>query len=277
MPISVDCSNCGKTLRAKDSAAGKTAKCPSCGELITIPQVDEVYEVYDAEDAGGDEAGTQLAGGDSYDSPALPDAGRCPCSVCGEMISEKAKKCRHCGEIFDEDLKRRSGRKSGSSRSRRGSGLPLASHGQRFLGALIDFMVILLLIGPGVGLAIAGGSPDMPGHNENLTIAGLLALSVGVLILFSLSIYMHVSRSQSLGKYFMNSQIIDYETDEPAEFLRSWLLRQFVNRIIGTVVGCCVPYVGGALYSLIDALLVFGEERRCVHDHLAGTYVADIS
>ena len=98
MAISVDCANCGKTLRAKDDAAGKTAKCPSCGEKIKIP---EISEVYDAEDEYSDSSG----------SAGLPSVGESgddlkACAMCGEMIAAAAKKCRFCGEIFDAKLKK---------------------------------------------------------------------------------------------------------------------------------------------------------------------------
>jgi hypothetical protein len=35
-----------------------------------------------------------------------------------------------------------------------------------------------------------------------------------------------------------------------------------------------VPCVGG-LFPWIDALYIFGEERRCLHDLMAGTKVLD--
>ena len=36
--IRMACPDCGKKLHAKDELAGRTAKCPSCGRAITIPQ-----------------------------------------------------------------------------------------------------------------------------------------------------------------------------------------------------------------------------------------------
>jgi uncharacterized RDD family membrane protein YckC len=45
------------------------------------------------------------------------------------------------------------------------------------------------------------------------------------------------------------------------------LIRGIVNWIIGAV-----PMFGG-LYSIADVLFIFGKDRRCLHDLLAGTRV----
>src|SRR5207249_10966430 len=37
MPITVICSQCSTTLRAPDTAAGKNAKCPTCGATLVVP------------------------------------------------------------------------------------------------------------------------------------------------------------------------------------------------------------------------------------------------
>jgi hypothetical protein len=42
MPITVTCPSCSVTFKTKDEYAGKRAKCPKCGEPLTIPVVDTV-------------------------------------------------------------------------------------------------------------------------------------------------------------------------------------------------------------------------------------------
>lgn len=57
MPIRVKCRSCSKVLTAKDSAAGKSLKCPACGEPIRVPRPkppEEEYDEYD--DAEYDDA-----------------------------------------------------------------------------------------------------------------------------------------------------------------------------------------------------------------------------
>lgn len=96
MTIEVECSSCGKVLRVKDSNAGKRGKCPSCGEVVQIPELEEDYYEAEVVDDGGDEWDEAIDSGDDD---------RVPCSMCGEMIKANASKCRFCGEVFDEDLK----------------------------------------------------------------------------------------------------------------------------------------------------------------------------
>ena len=37
MPIEFRCVRCDKLLRTGDDTAGRQAKCPSCGETVTVP------------------------------------------------------------------------------------------------------------------------------------------------------------------------------------------------------------------------------------------------
>lgn len=47
MSIEVHCDHCGKLLRASDEAAGKQAKCPSCGQEVYVPTPREQIEELD--------------------------------------------------------------------------------------------------------------------------------------------------------------------------------------------------------------------------------------
>lgn len=123
-------------------------------------------------------------------------------------------------------------------------------------------------MGPGFGMVIAsrGGGGD-----ESMAMIGLGLLMLGVLLTLATQLYLLISRSQSIGKWLVGTQVWDYETNEPAGFVKIFLLRGFVNGLIGAI-----PYIG-PIYSLVDILVIFGEEHRCLHDQIAGTYVVDIS
>ena len=154
----------------------------------------------------------------------------------------------------------------------------LASLLQRFLGALLDSFIPSLFMVPGYLMMIfgavmmdqqaqAGGTPDFP----IISVIGIAILVIGGLVTLVLQIYLLATRSQTLGKYIMKAQIVDFETGQPADFVKCAVLRILVNSII-----CSIPCVG-AIYSLVDIFFIFRDDRRCLHDLLAGTTVIDIS
>jgi hypothetical protein len=116
VPISFQCPQCGKKLKAPDDAAGKSSRCPGCGSPVTCPEAIYDAELVDAPPDGfnpfGDLADDQpyaVAGpkpGDAPEFGATPGEARRPCPMCGEMIVASAAKCRFCGEIFDPALKK---------------------------------------------------------------------------------------------------------------------------------------------------------------------------
>lgn len=107
MAIRLTCTGCGKVLGAKEENVGQKVKCPMCGAIMTVPG-----EVLDAEAV---QPGPPPKPMDTYGvtperetvAPLREDRDdRQPCPACGEMIKSAAVKCRFCGEIFDETLRR---------------------------------------------------------------------------------------------------------------------------------------------------------------------------
>jgi len=124
---------------------------------------------------------------------------------------------------------------------------------------------------PGYGLVIAGGGfGDDPEFNPTVGL-GILILIVGALAGFAIQVYLLATRSQTVGKYLVNTQIVDYRTGQPATLVQSLVMRAIVNGLIGAI-----PCIGG-IYSIADILFIFGDEHRCLHDQLAGTSVVDLS
>ncbi len=92
MTIPVAC-KCGKKLAAKDEFAGKTVKCPQCGQPLKIPTAKAKSAASDVSAAHKllDELGLSAHEGE-----------RCP--ECGEALPSGAVLCVHCG--YNLKLKR---------------------------------------------------------------------------------------------------------------------------------------------------------------------------
>lgn len=102
-------------------------------------------------------------------------------------------------------------------------------------------------------------------NEDALILAGLavvLAISLFQAVLVSLY-------GKSLGKFLMGTTIVKDVDDQTVGFLHGVLLRMFVPGLISNI-----PLVGG-IFSLVNPLYIFGEEKRCLHDLIAGTKVLD--
>ncbi len=151
------------------------------------------------------------------------------------------------------------------------SSLRLADLGKRFLGALVDGLAGLVLVGPGYVLMLLGGAANPQAEPGALFYVGLLVVGIGGLLILGVQIYLLATRSQTIGKYVMKTQIVDFKTGQRADLVHALVLRLFVNGLIGVIP--CVGWV----YPLVDIGFIFREDRRCVHDLLASTVVVDIS
>lgn len=99
-----------------------------------------------------------------------------------------------------------------------------------------------------------------------------IAMAVFGLFIICFAIYqltMLYRHGQTLGKKILGIKIVRSDGSR-AGLGRMLLLRYFVPGLIGAI-----PYIG-ILFSLVDPLFIFGDEKRCVHDLLADTIVVDV-
>jgi uncharacterized RDD family membrane protein YckC len=137
---------------------------------------------------------------------------------------------------------------------------PLAGRGERLGAAIIDWVLYLLAIAAAVVLATALGY-DLQTTRVRIGMgAAMLPVAVVQMVLLSL-------RGQTLGKVLMAVRIADQDDGRNPGFVRAVLLRQILPGVI-----VALPCLG-KVFWLADCLCIFGEERRCLHDVIAGTKV----
>ena len=177
MKITFPCTRCGKTLKARENAVGRTRKCPVCLARVTCHGPADDYPIFDAEVVDAEIVEEPLplkrvtpvnpyADLDDDAPYAVVDSGtaegpeiepRRPCPMCGETILASAVKCRFCGEVFDAVLKKARGKKSRKGASRGGGGSNPAAARDLGIGVLLTVL--------GLGLTIASIANPIGNHD----------------------------------------------------------------------------------------------------------------
>lgn len=162
-----------------------------------------------------------------------------------------------------------------------------ASLGRRFMGAMVDGLFNMVLLY--AVRTVINGSPQSydamfgPRAQEQNAGTNLVLSLLPLAIMGSLV----ASRGQSLGKIVMRTRIVDEEGR------RAGLYNGFVMRTLPFAAIALVPTALLAmgvvsfqniqpftsiigLVSLVDAAMILGANRRCLHDRIAGTYVAEV-
>ena len=94
-----------------------------------------------------------------------------------------------------------------------------------------------------------------------------LLVGLGCVALLGYQVWLLSAQGQTIGKRCMGLRIVRVKDLSNGGFITNVLLRGGVSALINIV-----PVVG-TLYSLADPLFIFREDRRCLHDHIAGTCV----
>ena len=160
-----------------------------------------------------------------------------------------------------------------------------AGRGTRLSAATLDGLLIsvpllpLLAVGIYYGVqtqmeAARAGMEENLGHVPSIGSSELLVLlggaaAVGFLGALGVAIYQWVlitRTGQSLGKKWTGIRIERIDGGR-VTFGSGVVLRNWVPKVMGAV-----PYLG-MLFHLVDCLFIFREDRRCLHDHIAGTRV----
>lgn len=258
MSIEFQCSGCRKTLRVTTLSAGKQARCPACGTVGQVPAAAGVGSASTPAAAVGANVGSK-----PIPPMPVPAAPRKP--EANPFAQPANTRPSTNPYVSPADVSPFGQAAYGASHAH----LPLASRGTRLLGAILDSLITLAPFLPAFlvffGMAAAGADEDVA--------FGVFALTIVVAGLISLGIFIYncvliSNTGQSIAKRMLGMRIIRVSNGELPGFLHGVLLRIFVPAAINQACN---------LFGLIDALWIFGEECRCLHDLIADTKVVDVS
>lgn len=143
-----------------------------------------------------------------------------------------------------------------------------AGRGVRLGAAILDTLLLLAVLLPMQwfgGYFAAAAAAGQSGHTVPWTLQ-LLWGGIGVAVFVVVQGWPLQAGGQTWGKRVLSIRIVDLAGEKPPLW-RLLALRYLPLQIVGLipVVGLVVP--------LVNPLLIFRADRRCLHDHIAGTRV----
>ena len=144
----------------------------------------------------------------------------------------------------------------------------LAGRGTRLAASLVDTLIMLTIVFPlQYALGVYDGFPNIKtDHLEN----ALWSLA-GFAIWLAINGYHIAKQGQSLGKRIFGIRIVNADDGQIASFSKIVFLRTFVIQLVAVI-----PFAG-SVAVFIDPLFIFRKDRRCLHDHIAGTRVVVVN
>jgi uncharacterized RDD family membrane protein YckC len=143
----------------------------------------------------------------------------------------------------------------------------LAGRGTRLGAAIIDGIILGLIIWP-YAMTTDYWTRATQGQIEMSDLLQLSLVSlIGFLVLHGYLLHKH---GQTIGKRLLGIRIVSASDGQIVSLGTIFGLRYVPIQIAGIV-----PVIGNVL-PLLDVLFIFREDRRCLHDFIAGTKVVKV-
>lgn len=168
------------------------------------------------------------------------------CSRCGSYACDACRKWGADGQDYCESCAPQE--------------LELAEAGTRFVANLVDSLVWAV---PWFGASLL----QFLFKDSPIAVVLMLTGVLAALGLLGYQAYLVSESGQSIGKRMMGIRTVRVDGSR-ASLGRIIFLRNVVPSLIGSLCG---------LFGLIDALFIFGDQRRCLHDMIADTIVVKVS
>jgi uncharacterized RDD family membrane protein YckC len=146
----------------------------------------------------------------------------------------------------------------------------LADRWARLAAALIDGAIMLAVLVPSMFMGGYWEAAFEAGRSGGFGLMPLGTTLLWVVIGFALFVlvqgYPLHATAQTWGKKLLSIRIVDLQGGQPS------LADLLVERYLPTHAIANLPCLG-LIYVLVDVLMIFRDDRRCLHDLIAGTRV----
>lgn len=172
MSVNFRCAGCNYEAMLPAKYAGKTVRCPQCGHIQAI-------EPAQAAEPAASPASEEAIVDDSQGPAELAE-----CPFCAEPIRINARKCKHCGEILDRELRNRRKRErirdfaEGYARYARTHEKNTDARNALICG-LVGLLCLGVILGP---IAILLGINGLKKAKQNPAINGESAATAGIIL-----------------------------------------------------------------------------------------------
>lgn len=140
----------------------------------------------------------------------------------------------------------------------------LAGRGQRLAAAMIDGVISLVFVVP---LMFLIGTFDYTAQGQEPPFQLTLYATIFAFVVFAAVHFVLLKKyGQTVGKWLLKIRIADMNGGKPD--VATILFKRYLPV---SAVGL-IP-VAGQFLPLVDVAFIFRKDRRCVHDHIAGTQV----
>jgi uncharacterized RDD family membrane protein YckC len=146
------------------------------------------------------------------------------------------------------------------------SPIELATLGERFLGSFIDGLILLPVVIPIyflTGMSAAAASGVKPSYLLT-AVTTILVAAIAIAIQYTFL----KATGQTIGKKVMKTRMVTPEGNKPE-------MPDLFKRYGFMYLISLIP-VAGVAVSLVDSLMVFKADRRCLHDMIGNTKVVKV-
>ena len=143
----------------------------------------------------------------------------------------------------------------------------LAGRGKRLGGSLLDGLISIAVVIP---IMFATGIFDQIKQGQPMSISQTaLFFFLGLGIFLLIHGYLLSKYGQTVGKKIVGTRIVAKDNGEILPLGKVFALRVLPISIISQI-----PFFGG-LFGFADSLFIFRDDKRCIHDLIAGTIVVE--